>query len=175
MIVGGYKAPHLFKQHVCRLPCAMQPRRYAARAACAALSPIASLATLAATSTREPEAAILEGRFPQLEGSLIPEIVGSGSQGALLAMKLACSQPHRANSKLPALTLTSGSPSLLAQTTDCIYAQMPHCGTVDHAVAYATSAHLSKGRGRDNCTSSPYSSQVHVRIISTPPHFVAYS
>jgi len=78
MIVGGYKAPHLFKQHVCRLPCAMQPRRYAARAACAALSPIASLATLAATSTREPEAAILEGRFPQLEGALIPEIVGVG-------------------------------------------------------------------------------------------------
>jgi len=46
MIVVGCKAPHLFKQHVCTLPCVMQPRRYAARAACAALSPIAAPATL---------------------------------------------------------------------------------------------------------------------------------
>ena len=72
MIVGGCKAPQLFKQRLCSVLCAMQPSRSAAQATCAALGSIVAPATLAAKSTREPEAAILEGRFPQLGGPLRP-------------------------------------------------------------------------------------------------------
>ena len=107
-------------------------------------------------------------RSPPLSNSEMLSTHWCARTGALLAMLLACSQPHRANCKLPALALTSGSPSLLAQTAStnrCLTV----AGTVSHGCNSVRHIRTFEGRGRDSCTSSPYSRRFTFRIISLPP------